>query len=607
MVLEDGRRVGFVCAESAARRGLTVLDLTDAWTPFILSDDPSMGETGIQPYGPIFRALADERIAEVPAEHHPERYLELFGIPPTLRVIRERLGDEERHACHAAIDDAPLVAEGPLLRPRGEDLERGRRDARNLSMLDRRLERAAAQRGLASIEELAGQPRWDRVLARRAEVYERVQAIRALQEHLVCDGILSGRYERGVFDQKTADATELYHRRHVVFSGPLLTSGTRAAAAIDSREADFQALLRVLRERVASATGIIEDGSAAHAWGTVLGRVLDAEQLRADAGRRPAENPAQDLLSPATEAAARALGFTEPARALAALRRFAHNHIRRVAVRMPPLPRYHSADMELRAVIDRGDIRYDWPFRDDGSRRPMWVRRRAVITLYARDGEAWKALIRWPTTIGGWNDEEVEAGSTELVYKESPVGPRQWREVVGSPAWIPPPATPDDDLVRRSRGGIEPRYDVLGPGYRSAFGLAMLIHEREQTMHDGETRTFDEGIRTHGSVAYRSILRGTSHGCHRLHNHLALRLASFVLTHRPHRRVGRIPLVYERELEAYGHEATIEMTSRGYGFELVEPVPVMVTRGHIVGHQRTPLTGPPASEEETSDGEPAEE
>jgi hypothetical protein len=253
--------------------------------------------------------------------------------------------------------------------------------------------------------------------------------------------------------------------------------------------------------------------------------------------------------------------------------------------------------MELRAVIDRGDVRYDWPYREDGSRRPMWVRRRAVLTLLARDGEAWKALVRWPTTIGGWNDEEVEAGSTELVYKESPVGPRIWRQIVASPAWIPPPTTPDEDLVRRSRRGIVPRLDVLGPGYRSAFGLAMMVHEREHTSPSGETRIFDEGIRTHGSVAYRSILRGTSHGCHRLHNPQALRLASFVLTHRPHRRIGRIPIVYERELEAYGYETTVEMTSRGYGFELEEPVPVLVTRGRIVGSQRTPLNGPPESHE----------
>jgi hypothetical protein len=431
------------------------------------------------------------------------------------------------------------------------------------------------------------------VLARRQAVLTDVQAILALQSHLVCDGLLTGRYERGVFDQTTADATDLFHRRRMVLSGPLLTSGTRAAVAAPSHEADFLALLRVLRERVAAATGLIEDGSAGRQWRTVLGRQLDPEQLRADAGHGAAPSPAPDLLSPATEAAARALGFTEPARALAALERFSRNRIRRVAVRLPPLPRYHAREMDLRAVIDRGDVRYDWPFSADGRRLAMGVRRRAILTLFARDGDEWIALIRWPTTIGGWNDEEVDVGSTELVYKESPVGPRVWREIVASPAWIPPPATPDEDLVRRTRGGIAPRHDVLGPGYRSAFGLAMLVHEREPTSPNGTA--FDEGIRTHGSVAYRSILRGTSHGCHRLHNHLALRLASFVLTHRAHQRVGRIPVTYGRELEAHGHETSIEMTSRGYGFELAEPVPVRVTNGRIVGRQRTPLTGPPPS------------
>jgi len=369
-------------------------------------------------------------------------------------------------------------------------------------------------------------------------------------------------------------------------SGALLTGGTRWAVAMDSREAAFRSLLRALRERVASASGLIEDGSAGRTWGTVLGREIYPPELRADGGQPAAPNPAPDLLSPATEAAARALGFIDPARAHAALVRI---DATRVAVRLPPLPAYHQRSMELRVEIDRGNVRYDSPFRADGTRRGLGVSRRAMLTLFARDSGQWRALVRWPTTIGGWNDEQIADGATELRYKESPVGRRVWRQIVASPSWVPPPATPDDDLARRGRGGLVPRYDVLGPSYRSAYGLVMLVHERPLRPTDGEPRYGDEAIRTHGSAAYRSILRGTSHGCHRLHNPLAVRLASFVLEHREHVRVGPISTNYARVLHVGGESARIELTTRGYGFELIDPLEVNVLRGRIVGSQRTPM------------------
>ena len=55
-------------------------------------------------------------------------------------------------------------------------------------------------------------------------------------------------------------------------------------------------------------------------------------------------------------------------------------------------------------------------------------------------------------------------------------------------------------------------------------------------------------MRAHGSVSYGSILRGTSHGCHRLYNHLAVRLTGFLVRHRAHIRRGSIPARYLRDL-----------------------------------------------------------
>ncbi len=119
----------------------------------------------------------------------------------------------------------------------------------------------------------------------------------------------------------------------------------------DSREHDFRMLLRVLRERVVDATGLLEDGSALGVAGQVQGRVLDSPEFlplaRAggkDAsqcgGHRPGARSARtgrcarcsraaaadasakitaapDLIAAATHAASQALGWTSPEAALA--------------------------------------------------------------------------------------------------------------------------------------------------------------------------------------------------------------------------------------------------------------------------------------------------
>src|SRR5205823_209635 len=145
---------------------------------------------------------------------------------------------------------------------------------------------------------------------------------------------------------------------------------------------DFLALLRALRERVADATGLIEDGSAAAGPGLVLGRTLDSTPLRSSAFGEALPGAAPDLLSAATEAAARALGWTGPDELAAS----SAPRPARVALRLPPEPAYHGARMELRAVIDRGDVWYDYPFGPRGARAAQPVERRPVLVLYARAG-----------------------------------------------------------------------------------------------------------------------------------------------------------------------------------------------------------------------------
>lgn len=205
--------------------------------------------------------------------------------------------------------------------------------------------------------------------------------------------------------------------------------------------------------------------------------------------------------------------------------------------------------MRLRAEIDLG--------ADRSARQPS-------LTVFC--GEV--ALLRWPTTIGGWQSERRSDGTIVKRFKASATGDFVWRDVYAAPVWFPPPTTPDAEIGE----------DVLGPGYRSAFGLVALVHELPVTRRSGAVTYEDTGERTHGTVNYRLIRGGHSHGCHRLYNHLALRLGQFVLRHRPHVVLGEIADHYERRVVVGGRARRLHRESRGYAFRLDEPVPVAVVR-----------------------------
>jgi hypothetical protein len=228
--------------------------------------------------------------------------------------------------------------------------------------------------------------------------------------------------------------------------------------------------------------------------------------------------------------------------------------ITRVAVLLPPLPRYHGPRMELRAEIDRGHA--------PSERGP-------VLTLFARDGESEVALVRWPTTIGTWQREKLPHGRVVTRFKRSPRGRFVWREIIAAPAWFAPDSTPDRELVSRTPTGWAAREDAIGPGYRSAYGLVMIIHRKPA---GGDT-----GVRTHGTSTYLSIAEGSaSHGCHRLYTYRALRLAGFLLGHRHVTVQGEVGDRYQRRVRWAGRHFTIERRSRGYVRELDPPVPVRV-------------------------------
>jgi hypothetical protein len=76
-----------------------------------------------------------------------------------------------------------------------------------------------------------------------------------------------------------------------------------------------------------------------------------------------------------------------------------------------------------------------------------------------------------------------------------------------------------------------------------------------------------------------------------MHNHIAVRLMSFVLEHRPHTRWGSEPMNYRREFEFEEELYVVEFDKGGYDFVLHEPLFVEVLSGRIRGQVTEPIDG----------------
>lgn len=577
VLVESGVERGVLCGPDVAARHGTILDLRDAWTPTLFAPQPD----GTAPsYRAQYLALASERDATGAELDGEDALGELYGVLPSLAIARERLADEPRHLCHDFIESSAIPR---LAKPYAQD----HKDLVKLAdqrrgLLELQLERERGRRGLPDLEALASVPAVAASFAAWHKLAEQHAGLVAAEKHYVCEGFLAEADADGSMTWRTANATELFQRRNFLMPNERLDPETREALMLDSREHDFRLALRILRERVVDATGLIEDGTAGAGPQPILGRMLDPTNMRAArGGEKPLPEAAADLVSATTEAAARQLGWIGPAETRAFLSR--HPGGLRVAVMLPPAPAYHGAAMDLFAEIDRGDVWYDEvPI-------PRRIAHRPTLVLYVNDQGTRRPLIRWPTTIGGWADQRTAQGALIQKWKESDVGPRVWRELYAAPTWLPPKSTPDRDLVNNLYNGhYALKKEVMGPGAHAAYGMTLLVHHQVIKRKDGSERFDDNGIGTHGSASVTSIVNGTSHGCHRLYNQLAVRLADFLLRHRQHIVRGEQPEQYRRLVSYKGETFDARVTTRGFLYEITPPVPVNVLPGNIRSERKVP-------------------
>jgi hypothetical protein len=580
-----------VDAELAATRGLTVVDLSDSWAPFVFADGRAP-DGGVLPnrYREVFVGLANDRSDGdgQPLRPGEKNYLELYGVPPSLSVLRARVLADAGAVC--ATDAAKLLAVDSVATwgSSTESKELGKAQARAL-----RLEQARVQAGVATIEELATADPKRAKAARDIAAARRFDTERAafaeVEKRLICERLMDpAKHKPGRYDTVMRLAMLDFQQKNVVIAQGDITRGTLEALARSPLDNAFAALRRVLAERVAYAGGFIEDGSVGAREGET------APTYKGASGERV---PVPDLVGEASSALLARLGIATPADALTFFRRHPREDFRwlKAVVRFPAPPPYYQARMDLMAEIDRGDIWYDYPFDAKGRRLPQPRGHYPAFTLYVRWQGERVPLCRWRTTIGGWRTELASDGEEYLRYKDSDVGPRVWRHIVAAPVWVPPPSSPLGGMVKTKWvNGLITRvtnYDEVGPGYLSAYGLVAGIHEDVRKRAGGAVSYSDNGIRTHGTFDYTSLRGRFSHGCHRLQNNLAVRLFSFVLQHRAMRVLGAMALDSRRTFWSDGEVFDMRLATRGFYFELDPPLPVETLEGQIKGALQKPIAG----------------
>src|SRR5262245_63444668 len=256
----------WVDADAAEGAGYTLLDLSDDWTPFIFTEQTSAdGQPLANRYRRIFLGLANDELDEdgEPLEPGAKNYLELYGIPPALSVLRARFVQDEQHPCHDQESADAIEAVETVTYVAPADLKK---DARKLAKVREELEKARKKGHFATNEELAEkQPAFApkvKMLARRAA---EKPAMAAVERRLTCEGLLGKgafKHTEGLYDDAMRLAVRRFQQKHMIYEANYLRRKTVDALARPLIDNDYDGLVRALRERVVSAAEIVEDGSA---------------------------------------------------------------------------------------------------------------------------------------------------------------------------------------------------------------------------------------------------------------------------------------------------------------------------------------------------------
>ncbi len=589
LVVIDGEE-RIVDIDAAMAAGYTPVDFTNDWTPHIFQPELDVeGNILENRYRNIYIGLANDKTDGDgrPLPKNELNFLEVFGIPPSMGVIRKRFVTDADKECHAEIDYDAIAAVESIPWRGGRTARRAKaKSARARRTVERALKKAKVE----TFEELeakdaeaAEKLRDDYELANRED--RRDKAFAEIEKRLKCDQHDRDRYKhkKGRMDPGLRMGLRRFQRKHKIYSYANFSDETVEMLGQRPVVTNFRAFERVLTERVVDATHILEDGTA---------QTGDEPPTytAADGSTKPLRNLVQEFVG----AAKSQLGLDTPDKVLSFFQRHPPEDFEwlRAGVKFPALPEYYSPQMDLKIVIDRGDVWYDLPYNSEGKEIRQPRSRMPKLSLYLDYNDQRIRLVRWPTTIGGWRKDLAKNGYVYMRYKGSDIGDRVIRKIISGPTWVPPESTPLNSLAKRrwvnGKGQGIVNYDEMGPGYLSAYGLVAgyFVIPNE----DDPKRDVDRGIRAHGSSDYMSIRssRRFSHGCHRLLNHLSVRLYGFVLNHRNHTVAGDQKMNHHRQFFHGEQVFEVRLPSRGFAYFLDPPMPVTVTEGRIRGKRQRP-------------------
>src|SRR5262249_8379750 len=154
----------------------------------------------------------------------------------------------------------------------------------------------------------------------------------------------ASKHKTGQYDDAMRLAVQKFQHKNMIYEANFLRRQTVDALARPPLRNDYDSLVRALRERVISAGGIIEDGSA------------NNNKFKGE-----------DLVSQYLDLTLQQLGISDEQTALAFFQRHPAGEFKslRAAIKLPPRPAYYSEHMELSIVVDRGDVWYDLPFDEE--------------------------------------------------------------------------------------------------------------------------------------------------------------------------------------------------------------------------------------------------
>ena len=300
-----------VDADVARARGLTLVDLSDGWAPRIFADGVAAGgAAAVLPnrYRAVFVGLAANKTDGdgQPLSPGEQNYLELYGIPPTLSVLRERFLADAARACDPTFDASKLLALDSIETwgATSEQKELARFHAR-----EQRLEAARMKANAPNLEALA---EMDRRFAKDVKVHLRAEAeheaFAEIEKRLACEGLMDpSKHAPGRYDTVMRNAVVDFQQKHTLIDQADIKRSTLEALARPLLDNDFESLQRVLAERAAHAGGILEDGS-----------IPPTTTYPGSDGFR---HPIPDLVGAATTALLARLDIETPGDALAFFRR----------------------------------------------------------------------------------------------------------------------------------------------------------------------------------------------------------------------------------------------------------------------------------------------